>query len=60
MSKNISLEYENLIRQLDSLLGLMRTEYLEAGIKNKKKWERKIDDALDERLRLMNLRDSNQ
>ncbi len=53
-------EYENLIRQLDSLLGLMRTEYLEAGFKNKKKWERKIDNALDERLRLMNIRDSNQ
>ena len=54
----MNIEYENLLKQLDSILCLMRDEWLEAGIKNKNKWEQKIDKALDERLRLMKLRDS--
>jgi hypothetical protein len=51
-------EYVNLIKQLDSLMILARTEWIEAPILKKHTWERKMDDILDERLRLMKLRDS--
>lgn len=51
-------EYVNLIKQLDGLLMLARAEWIDAPILKMHTWERKMDDILDERLRLMKLRDS--
>lgn len=51
-------EYINLIKQLDGLLMLVHAEWIDAPILKMHTWERKMDDILDERLRLMKLRDS--
>lgn len=52
-------EYENLITQLDGVLILIRSEWINARFDKKAKWEQKINNALDERLRLMKQRDFN-
>lgn len=51
-------EYERLIEALDKNLTLLRASWLEDGSREESKWKRRIDEALDERLRLMALRDA--
>lgn len=52
-------EYENLIQHLDGVLCVIRAEWINARFDKKAKWEQKINNALDERLRLMKQRDFN-
>lgn len=50
--------YTNLIVELDRVLSTLRGFWLEAsGDTDKEKWRKRLDDSLDERLRLMKLRD---
>jgi hypothetical protein len=51
-------EYEKLISHLDEILRLFSQELKQASFKNKNKWMVKIDSALDDRLRLMKIKDS--
>lgn len=51
-------EYETLIAEHDKTLSYLRSEWLESLTKDKDKWMEKINAALDERLRLMKLRDA--
>lgn len=50
-------EYKKLIAEHDKTLSYLRSEWVEPLLKDKPKWKEKIDAALDERLRLMKLRD---
>ena len=50
-------EYETLIAEHDKTLSYLRSEWLESLTKDKDKWLTKINAALDERIRLMKLRD---
>ena len=50
-------EYETLIAEHDKTLSYLRSEWLESLTKEKDKWLTKINAALDERIRLMKLRD---
>ena len=50
-------EYITLIAEHDKTLDYLRSEWIDSLIKDKDKWLNKIDAALDERLRLMALRD---
>ena len=49
----------NLIAELDKLLSGLRENWLEAKGENRNNWFRKINSSLDERNRLMKLRDEN-
>ena len=51
-------EYIKLISELDRTIDLLRTHWLEAQFKDKARWLSRIDTTLDERLRLMALRDA--
>lgn len=50
-------EYVNLIRELDGALSMLRQGWLDAVAADKPKWMAKLDSMLDERFRLMKLRD---
>jgi hypothetical protein len=50
-------EYKHLIAEYDKTLQLLRKEWIDAALKDKEKWTERIDCALDERSRLMKLRD---
>ena len=52
-------EYINLIAELDKLLSGLRENWMEATGQNKTNWFKKINSSLDERNRLMKLRDEN-
>ena len=54
---NMKKEYENLISEHDKTLSYLRSEWLDSLTKDKDKWLEKINTALDERIRLMALRD---
>ena len=51
-------EYQTLINEFDKTLKLLSRKFFEANLKDKKDWLERINSALDERLRLMKLRDS--
>lgn len=51
-------EYIKLITETDKNLALLRESWLEAVKEKKSRWMVLIDQALDERSRLMKLRDS--
>lgn len=50
-------EYQKLITEHDKTLSMLRRQWIEAAPADKPKWLARIDAALDERLRLMALRD---
>lgn len=52
-------EYETLIENLDQTLLMLKDYWLESAPELKQTWLSRIDKALDERLRLMKLRDTN-
>lgn len=51
-------EYVRLITEHDKTLSLLRGEWIAATDKERNKWMVKINSSLDERSRLMSLRDS--
>jgi hypothetical protein len=51
-------EYQKLIDEHDKTLGMLRADWLRAEPAEKGKWIERINAALDERLRLMRLRDA--
>ena len=52
-------EYVKLIKELDKTLSMVRALLLESKTPEEKgKWRGRIDELLDERLRLMNSRDA--
>ena len=52
-------EYVKLIKELDKTLSMVRALWLESKTPDEKaKWRGRIDDLLDERLRLMKSRDA--
>lgn len=51
-------EYEKLIAEHDKTLSLLRASKLDASPKLHSAWDERINAALDERLRLMALRDA--
>ncbi len=51
-------EYTNLIVEHDKTLSMLRQHWLSDGPTEEKKWMERINSALDERGRLMRLRDS--
>lgn len=53
-------QYLKLIAELDISLGLMRESWLEATGAKRSRWMGLINDGLDERLRLMRLRDGKE
>lgn len=52
-------EYIKLIAEHDKLLSALRKNWMESNGADKMKWMNKINGSLDERSRLMKLRDSN-
>lgn len=50
-------EYEKLIAEHDRTLSMLRKQWMEADPKDKPKYMERINAALDERLRLLALRD---
>ena len=50
-------EYITLIAEHDKTLSYLRSEWMDSLTKDKDKWLTNINAALDERLRLMKLRD---
>ena len=54
----MSTEYARLIAELDKTLTMLRRMWLEAPRKDKAACMGRIDEALDERLRLMGFRDA--
>lgn len=50
-------EYEKLIAEQDRVLSMLRDGWLKAPEKDQAQWLGRIDAMLDERLRLMKLRD---
>ena len=50
-------EYEKLIAEHDRTLSMLRKQWMEAEPKDQTKYMERINAALDERLRLMRLRD---
>ena len=50
-------EYAKLIAEHDRTLSMLRKQWMEAEPKDQLKYMERIKDALDERLRLMALRD---
>jgi hypothetical protein len=53
----MSHEYTKLIAEFDKTLKMLRKQWIEAKIADKPGWMERINSALDERLRLMELRD---
>jgi hypothetical protein len=54
-------EYVNLIKQLDGVLSTLHEFYMNSKTKeDKAKWRIRIDESLDERLRLMKCRDATE
>lgn len=53
----VANEYDKLINEIDRLLIILRDKRKAALSVDKKNWTKKIDNALDERLRLMAGRD---
>ena len=52
-------EYTNLITELDHVLSSIRTVWMEAKTPEEKaKWHVRLDELLDERMRLMKARDA--
>jgi len=51
-------EYEKLIANFDRTLGILREQWMEAKGKDVAKYAERLNAALDERLRLMKLRDA--
>ena len=51
-------EYLRLITECDKNLSLLRESWLEAKVEKKGRWLELINQSLDERLRLMALRDA--
>lgn len=51
-------EYEKLISEHDKTLSLLRQSQIDASPAMKAAWQERIDAALDERIRLMALRDA--
>lgn len=49
--------YQNLIEECDKTCGFLRKHWLESLVENKDDWMQRINAVLDERLRLMKLRD---
>jgi hypothetical protein len=50
-------EYLKLIAECDKNLSLLRESWMESSVKKKSRWMGLINQALDERFRLMTLRD---
>jgi len=51
-------DYIKLIEELDKTLSMARTCWIDArSTDDKKKWYKRLDELLEERMRLMNLRD---
>lgn len=53
----IKEQYVSIIKEFDKTLDLLRRKYFGANLRDKSDWMGSIDSALDERLRLMSLRD---
>lgn len=51
---------EHLIAALDRTISMLRREWLESKGKDRQRWMGKINEALDDRLELMKLRDANR
>ena len=52
-------QYVKLIEELDKTLSMTRTFWMDARSNDdKKKWYKRLDELLEERLRLMKLRDA--
>jgi hypothetical protein len=52
-------QYIKLIEELDKTISMTRTFWMDARTnEDKKKWHKRIDELLEERMRLMNLRDA--
>lgn len=51
-------EYERLIANHDQTLAMLRQNWMEATPDHKEDWMHRINGALDERLRLMGIRDN--
>ena len=51
-------EYLKLIAELDKTLSMVRSLWLDANAAEKTKWRVRLDELLDERLRLMKCRDA--
>jgi len=50
--------YKKLIKEVDKLLDILRSGWMESkDIKEKEKYQERLNGALDERIRLMKLRD---
>lgn len=58
MTNPMKDEYIRLIADQDKSLSTLREFWMESRDGDKAKWRTRIDAALDERLRLMNIRDS--
>lgn len=50
-------QYINIIKEFDKTLLLLRKRWIRCKANKKHTWIKRIDEALDERLRLMKLRD---
>ena len=51
-------EYQRHIAELDKTLSMLRERWMESKLADKSKWMDRINSMLDERLRLMSLRDN--
>jgi hypothetical protein len=51
-------EYQRHIAELDKTLSMLREGWMESKLADKSKWMDRINSMLDERLRLMSLRDN--
>jgi len=51
-------EYKKLINEHDKTLSMLRKQWMSAEGQDRNKYQQRIDEALDERLRLMKLRDA--
>jgi hypothetical protein len=56
----MSNEYAKLIEEHDKTLSLLRSQWLEADEKHKSQFMGRMNSSLDERLRLMRLRDGGE
>ena len=55
----MNLQYVKLIEELDKTIGLARSSWMDARSNDdKNKWYKRINELLEERLRLMRLRDA--
>ena len=57
----MNLQYVKLIEELDKTISLARSSWMDArSTDDTRKWHKRIDELLEERMRLMRLRDEKQ